>query len=374
MTLDGERIRVLHVSQPTAAGVAVAVHNLIRYQQGEGLDVHLACPGDGWLGDRAVASGAEVHEWPSARNPGPSLLAEMRRLRRVIDKVVPDVVHLHSSKAGLVGRLVLRSSHPTIFEPHAWSFHPSGLTQPLARRWERVADRWTHLFIIVSEAEAALGRAVGVRGRFEIVPHGVDPDQFTFAGARDRQAAREQLALADVPTAVCVGRLCEQKGQDLLFRAWPLVLEAIPTAQLVLVGDGREADRLLANAPPGVRFVGTRSDIRSWFAAADVAVSPSRWEAGISIANLEAWSVGRPVVSFDMMGMGTEIGAAGAAVPMGDVRSFAVEVARRLVDPELCEKEGLNGRQRIEEELSEERSVATVTHHILALVPERVAR
>jgi glycosyltransferase involved in cell wall biosynthesis len=374
MTRHGTSPRILHVSQPTAAGVAVTVHNLVRHQRACSLDVHLACPDDGWLGSRSLDAGVPVHSWPSSRSPGPSLLGEVRSLRRIIDALDPDVVHLHSSKAGLAGRLVLRGNHLTVFEPNAWSFHPTGPTQPLARRWECSAGRWTDLYIIISQAEADLGRAAGIRGEFVVVPHGVDPSVYTVADDADRTRARVALALADVPTAVCVGRLCEQKGQDLLFQAWPLVLEQVPEAQLVLVGDGPDGAGLLADAPQRVHFAGNRSDIRSWLAAADLAVSPSRWEAGISIANLEAWSVGRPVVSFDMMGMDTEIGGAGAAVPMGDVNAFAAETARRLADPELCTKEGRIGRQRIEDELSEERSVATVTEHTLALLAERAER
>lgn len=353
--------RILHVAQPTIAGVAVFVRNVARHQHRIGWDVTVACPADGWLSSELRAEGVAVITWEATRNPGPGLLGELRRLTTIIHTITPDLIYLHSAKAGLAGRLAVRRRIPTVFEPNAWSFHPSGPFQPLARIWERLASRWVDLFVMVSETEAAQGREVGVRGHYVTIPHGVDPEAFPFSDAAARTQARRDLGLADTPIAVCVGRLCEQKGQDLLFDAWPRVLDRVPDAHLVLVGDGPDGPTLRASAPPQVVFAGDRSDVHRWLTAADVAAVSSRWEAGISFATIEAWSTGRPVVTFDMSGMGTQIRDCGAAVPLGDTTRFAEELAVRLDDPARCEREGLAGRRRVERELSEQRSVEAVT-------------
>jgi glycosyltransferase involved in cell wall biosynthesis len=367
MTLDGERIRFLHVSQPTAAGVAVAVYNLVRYQQRVGLDVHLACPGDGWLGDRAAAIGAEVHGWPSSRNPGPSLLAEMRSLRRVIDKVDPDLLHLHSSKAGLAGRLAVRGSRPTVFHPNAWSFLVPGPTKSLSRAWEQWAARWTNLWLMASESEACQGREIGIRGELVIVPNGVDLDRFDYADESERGRARAALGLGSEPIGVCVGRLCEQKGQDILISLWTRVRQEVPDAVLLLVGDGPDRERHRFLASEGVRFVGEQLDVRTWLAAADVAVQPSRWE-GMSFATLETMAVGRSVVTFDVSGMGEAIGAAGAVVDPSRPDLLVKELTSRLSDLALCREEGLLGRRRAEEQFSAERYARLATDATLAFV------
>lgn len=366
--------RILHVAQPTIAGVAVFVRNVARHQHLIGWQVTVACPSDGWLAEELRATGVPVIIWEATRNPGPGLLSEAKRLREIVRAVEPDAVYLHSAKAGLAGRLVVRRSIPTVFEPNAWSFHPSGAFQPVARIWERVASRWVDLFVMVSETEAAQGRSVGVRGHYVTIPHGVDPDAFPFSDDTARRQARDDLALPDVPIAVCVGRLCEQKGQDLLFEAWPRVLDRVPDAHLVLVGDGPDGPTLRDTAPAQVLFAGDRSDVHRWLTAADVAAVSSRWEAGISFATIEAWSTGRPVVTFDMSGMGAQIRDCGAAVPLGDTVGFADELALRLADPQRCAAEGRAGRRRVETELSEQRSVESVTAAVQRLLAESGAR
>ncbi|MEJ5254777.1 MAG: glycosyltransferase [Acidimicrobiales bacterium] len=370
MTDPSRAPRILHVAQPTIAGVAVFVRNVARHQHRIGWQVTVACPSDGWLAEELRALGVPVVIWEATRNPGPGLVAEAVALRAIVRAVEPDVVYLHSAKAGLVGRLVVRRRIPVVFEPNAWSFHPSGPFQPLARVWERLASRWVDLFVMVSETEAAQGRAVGVRGHYVTIPHGVDPDAFPFSDDAAREQARRELGLPDAPTAVCVGRLCEQKGQDLLFDAWTRVLGRVPDAQLVLVGDGPDGPSLRRRAPAHVHFAGDRSDVHRWLTAADVAAVSSRWEAGISFATIEAWSTGRPVVTFDMSGMGDQIRDAGAAVPLGDTDRFAYELALRLADPQRCAAEGRAGRRRVETELSEQRSVESVTAAVQRLLVE----
>ena len=71
-------------------------------------------------------------------------VGETQRLRRLISQVDPDVVHLHSAKAGLAGRLAVRGTRPTLFQPHGWSWLAArGATARGALAWERLAARWT---------------------------------------------------------------------------------------------------------------------------------------------------------------------------------------------------------------------------------------
>ncbi len=206
---------VLHVAQPVETGVAEVVLALARHQLHQGHRVTLACPSAGMLPDRAAALGVTVVAWPARREPGPSVVGEALRLRRIVAASGPDIVHLHSAKAGLAGRLAIRGARPTVFQPHAWSFHAAnGVVRTFARGWERGASRWTDRVIAVSAAEGDEGRSVGVRAPITVAPNGVDTDRFVPVDDAGRAAARAALGLADAPTAVCVGRLCRQKGQD----------------------------------------------------------------------------------------------------------------------------------------------------------------
>ncbi|WP_093817221.1 glycosyltransferase family 4 protein [Streptomyces sp. TverLS-915] len=289
------RTRVLHLAQPVEGGVARVVTDLVRAQCADGLDVHLACPPGGTLGEQAARHGAFVHEWYAGRAPGPALRAETAGLRRVIDTVRPDLLHLHSAKAGLAARLAVRGALPTVFQPHAWSFEAAGgPVGAFARHWERYGARWADRLLCVSEAERRTGEQAGVRGEFVVLPNGVDLTAFRPEGGR--------YAYGDgAPLVVCVGRLCRQKGQDVLLRAWPAVREAVPGARLVLVGEGPDEPALRQQAGAGVEFAGAARDCARWYRAADLVVLPSRWE-GMALAPLEAMACGRALVLTDTGG------------------------------------------------------------------------
>lgn len=339
-------MKVVHVSQPVTAGVAAVVLELARAQRDLGWAVTVVCP-PGPLAERARDAGLAVRHWRARRHPGPGTVAEVVRLRRLLRDLAPDVVHLHSSKAGLVGRLVVRGRRPTLFQPHMWSFQSTGGLVPRAARvWERIGARWTHQLVCVSDDELATGRAAGVRGPAEVVCNGVDVERFR---PDDRAAARARLGLPDVPTAVCVGRLVPYKGQDQLLAAWPEVRAQVPDARLVLVGDGPMADRWRAAVrdDESVCWWGHDDHVTDFYAAADVVVLPSR-EEGMALVPLEAMACGRSVVAFDVSGVRQSVGEAGAVLPAGDVAGLAEAVAVRLADPPAADLEGAHGRRRVE--------------------------
>jgi glycosyltransferase involved in cell wall biosynthesis len=340
---------VLHVSQPTEAGVAHYVLGLIADQRARGWEVSLAAPESGKLAAEARNLGAACHRWGAARTPGLATVTESLSLGRIVRRVEPDLVHLHSSKAGLAGRLWLRGRLPTIFQPHAWSFDAAdGFFGATALAWERFAARWADVVLCVSEAEASRGRAAGVRADYRVIPSGVSLRAWAVGGPRERAEARGRLGLDQRPLAVCVGRLSRQKGQDLLLAAWPRVRRHVPEAALVLVGAGPEEARIRALAADGVELVGSREDVQDWYTAADVVVLPSRWE-GMSLVPLEAMACARSVVATDVSGAREAIGDdAGAVVASGNPEGLAEALTERLNDPSLADAEGRAGRRRVE--------------------------
>lgn len=357
-------MKILHVSQPVEAGVAAVTLSLVEDQLNRGWSPQLACPPDGWLADRARQAGVAVHPWQATRAAGPNSVAETRNLHRLIRTVRPDVLHLHSSKAGLAGRLATRGRLTTVFQPHMWSFLAAqGPLGTASLWWERWAARWTHQLICVSDDELATGRDAGVHARATVVPNGVDTEHFVPG---DRQAARNRLDLGDGPIALCVGRMAQQKGQDLLLTAWSSVLSRLPNARLVLVGDGPMAPQWREAHPVGRHSSVIWRDAcapADYYTAADVVVLPSRAE-GMALVPLEAMASGRSVVAFDVGGARQSIGDAGSIVRVADLESLAHAVADRLSKPELAEAEGGCGRERAVTLFSRKR----VSDHIAQVV------
>lgn len=347
---DRERLSILHVSQPTEGGVGRYVADLVADQVARGWQVAVASPTYGDLAGQTAASGARHLPWTAGRMPGPSSALHALSLARIVEREQPDLVHLHSSSAGLSGRLAVRGRRPTIFQPHAWSFEAvRGPLRSAALAWERKGARWATAIVCVSEAERRRGEEHGVAARWIVVPNGVDLATFSEGTAEERSSARRRLELGEGPLVVCVGRLCRQKGQDVLLDAWPEITSRVPDAQLVLVGDGPDAEALRRRAGSGVRLVGPRSDVDRWLAAADVVALPSRWE-GMSIGMLEAMARGRSIVATDVPGALEALDdEAGAVVPPEDAPALAEAIAVRLLDPVRATAEGRRARQRAEQ-------------------------
>jgi glycosyltransferase involved in cell wall biosynthesis len=347
---DGSE-RILHVCVPTVAGVPTVLLGYVKDQLARGYSVSVACPPDGWLATAAAEAGARVFCWRATRAPGARVTAETLRLAHLIGSARPHLVHLHSAKAGLAGRLAVRGRRPTVFQPHAWSFLAvEGPARVAAVEWERFAVRWTDALICVSHAERDVGAMHGVHAATHVIPNGVDCARWTAASSQDRASARARLGLSDRPLAICVGRLCGQKGQHDLLDAWDAVRTAVTGAELALVGDGPDRASLQAriNGRRDVFLAGERDDVRLWFAAGDVVVVPSRWE-GMALVPLEAMASARSVVATDVPGVAESLPSnAGAVVAIGDRPGLADEIVVRLADRIRADTEGAAGRRHVE--------------------------
>jgi len=371
------RLHVLHVSASASGGVATVALGYVRDQVERGWRVSVATSSVGFLGYDAREAGAAAYWWQAEREPNRRVVGEAMRLSRIIAQAEPDVVHLHSSKAGLVGRLVVRNRIPTVFQPHSWSYlAATGGVRAASLRWERFATRWAALVVCVSEAERSGGTRLGIEGRTAVIPNGVSLSTFRPQGDRDRRVARKDLGLAEAPTVVCVGELTAQKGQRDLLAGWPEVLEQVPDARLVLVGDGPDRKDLLATAAglPGVMLVGARSDVRAWLAAADCVVVPSRWD-GMSLVPLEAMACARSVVATSVSGVTESVpDDAGAIVMPNDRSEMAAALVKRLLDPDLAQDEGWAGRAHVEAHHDVETTAHEMARAYLRLVGERRSR
>jgi glycosyltransferase involved in cell wall biosynthesis len=282
-------MKVLQVSQPTIEGTAVVTQALTEAALADGHVVDVACPASGWLAGRSREVGAGWLELTMSRPPGPSDLSAVGDLRRLVPDY--DLVVLHSSKAGALGRLATastRSAPPTIFVPHGWSWSVSQRLASPYLAFEKWAARHVGVIVAVSEEEAEAGRDVlGDRAPIEVIRNGVDTRVFHPDGPR-----------ASTRVVVNVGRLCRQKGQDRLLRA--LAASRHRDFELRLVGDGPDGPMLRKLAREldvagRVRFCGHVPPL-AHLQSATLAVFPSRWE-GLSLALLEAMACGTPCIA-----------------------------------------------------------------------------
>lgn len=166
----------------------------------------------------------------------------------------------------------------------------------------------------------------------------------TFRGVRPEPSIRAELGLRPTDRVICsVARLHPTKGQDLIVRAMPPIVAAVPEARLLLVGGGdwrADLERLAAQlgVVHAVRFAGERHDVPRVLATADVVVQATFGNGGPGLTVLEAFAAERPVVAFEFPDLRYTIGDSGAAmlVPHGDIPALAAGIARVLQDRALA--------------------------------------
>jgi glycosyltransferase involved in cell wall biosynthesis/GT2 family glycosyltransferase len=337
-------------------------------------DVTVGCAPGGPLVSRLRAEGIAVVEIPTLVRT-PSLLADLRTLWWLVAWMRRerfDIVHCHSTKAGLLGRFAARMAGvPAIlFTVHGWPF--AGWWPPVYRTVvalaERAAARLSTAMICVCDHDhrVALQLRIAPPDRLVVIPNGVDPAPFLAPGdgvsaGRDARADPE----ADPPdrplTAVAVGRLTEQKDPATLLDAWRRVRGP---HRLLLVGDGpmRAAleARCRAEGLDGrVVIAGVRDDVAAILRRADVFVLASRWE-GLPLAIIEAMMSGLPIVATTVGGVPEAVaeGETGLLVPPQAPGALALALERLLGDAALRRRMGAAGRQRALREFAADRMLA----------------
>jgi glycosyltransferase involved in cell wall biosynthesis len=350
--LDSRHILV--VSQATVDGVAVCVRDLVKAAMQSGYEVTVACPSAGDLATWVREQGAAWERVEMRRSPHPQDVFAVLKVRQLARTSV--LVHLHSSKAGVVGRLAVaslgRRRPACVFTPHGWSWLVGGSLAPAYRQIERIMFPLATAVVAVSGEERSNGEKVlGPRAnKIRVNPNGVDVSRFCPQGpVAERSGA---------PLVVSVGRLCHARGPDVAVSA--LAMMRTPQARLRLVGTGddwvaienRARDLGVADR---VEMVGFRPDPAPEVRAADVVVVPSRYD-GMALVLLEAMACGAAIVATRVPGSSVLEGA-GQLVPVEDPRDLARAVDDLLADPDRRRLLGRAARSRVAELYSLETSL-----------------
>jgi glycosyltransferase involved in cell wall biosynthesis len=372
--------RCLLVFEPPDGGVAENVLQLALGLPERGFEVALAGPEEAIVYDR-LPPGTQVSRLAFQRGYGHPLqdLRALRALVRLMRAQAFDLVHCHSAKAGVLGRLAARMARtPVVYSPHCFPFvGPWGFARrQFSTRVERALGRRSDAIVCVADQERrlALTERVAPADRLHVVHNGCAPCEPV---AEDGQLA---AFAQEGPLAACVSVLRAQKSIDTFIRAAPLVLERMPEARLAVVGDGPMGDELHALAgelgldrDERFRFFGFEPPASRQLQSLDVFVLPSAWEA-FPISVLEAMACGVPQVATDVGGTSEALvdGETGRLCASGDVEALAERVTELLADAELRARMGAAARGRHAALFSVERMVdgtAAVYREVLGSEP-----
>ena len=343
--------RLLLLFEPPDGGVPAQVLELARGLGSHGYSPLVAGPVEAPAWDAFERAGVQTLRLPMGRALDPRRYGStLGRLIALLRGGSFDLLHAHSSKAGVLGRLAgAATGTPVVYTPHCFAFARPGsaLTQSGVVAAERALAPLTRAIVCVAEdeREVALRHHVARAERLHVVHNGCrdceresapDPELAAFAG--------------DGPVAACLSVLRPQKAIDTFLRAAPEVLRVVPQARLAVIGDGElrlPLEKLACELglEGEVGFFDFRPPATRQLRQLDVFVLSSAWEA-FPISILEAMACGIPQLATAVGGTPEAVsdGVTGLLCRPNDPPGLARALVALLTDPER--RAGMAGASR----------------------------
>jgi glycosyltransferase involved in cell wall biosynthesis len=318
-------------------------------------------------------------------------IAAFWKLYRLIKNGRYHIVHTHSSKAGVLGRLAawLAGTPIIVHTLHSLVFHDY---QPwlVNRAWrlaKKICAPVTDLYISVSQVivDKAIAAGIAPSEKFRTIYSGMELDWFLNAKF-DAEKIKEEFGIpVDLPVIGKVARLFPLKGHDQLMDAAPEIVRRVPNVRFFLIGDGILLEHLQERAREyGILdnfvFAGLidRERIPAMISVMDVVVHTSLRE-GLARVLPQSLAMGKPCVSFDIDGAPEVVinDETGYLVKAFDSETLAGRIVQLLEDPELRRKFGENGRRHVDPNFRAEKMVADISEvyqTLLARHAERIAK
>lgn len=336
------KLRVLLVVEPGMDGVFRHVEGLTSYLWEQRQEVHLAYStrrGSASL-EKLVESiqsrGGQCMDLKVGNAPEMGDVRAVWQLRAFAKRLLPDVIHAHSSKAGVLGRALKMTGirAECFYTPHAYyGLAPrSGFRVHFYNLVERIFGK-IGITINVSKDEAKFGRqTLGINeNQVRTIPNPVDSSVFKPAGKETKAALRRKLGLPETAIVLgTIGRLSFQKDPETLYRALAPVLAQHSDLILCHVGQGEldgELRRTAAELGIADRIVRPLylDEPAVFYQVFDALVMTSRYEGGWPMVMLEALASGLPIIVSDAPGI-SDMGSAGLShcwqAKTGDVADF----------------------------------------------------
>ena len=336
-------MKIVHAAENIKGGVGAYIRDLLVMQResyGPGVVTALVPESQ-----RAMIESPEGADVVTFDDSGQRLVNASRlawRMRQIVTRTQPRVVHLHSAFAGATLRPLLRmirSSATVIYCAHGWAFdrQTSGASRLAAMGLERLLSRWCDAVVCISQHELRAAQRIGIRAnKLRLVSNGI-PRETPRVSARVSWPDGKRRVLF-------VGRFDRQKGTDLLLAA---LAELQDSTFCYLVGDTVLGDAPLGPLPANAQTTGwlAPADIEAFYRSADVVVVPSRWE-GFGLIAVEAMRAELPVIASCVGGLPEIVvdGETGVLIPPDD-KAALVAALRDLGDDKLAAM-GRAGRQR----------------------------
>ena len=278
-------------------------------------------------------------------------------LIKILRNERPDIVHTHTSKAGILGRwaaffvrvpVIIHTPHGHVF----WGYFGKLKTR-IFILLEKISALVTDRLVMLTEQEKIdhLHFHIAPENKFSVVHSGINLDEFSNTSV-DPAAMKRRLGIPEDNLIVgTVGRLTSIKGHRYLIEAARKIAGSRPDTTFVILGDGELLDELKnmvtrSDIEENIMFLGWRSDVAEVMSTFDIFALPSLNE-GMGRVLVEAMALGRPIVASNIGGIPDLVVDCenGYLVSVGDVESLAARIRKLLDDPEKREEMGECGKK-----------------------------
>ena len=354
-------IRILHVMEATIGGTKRHLLDLVASLDRKLVEVEIASPrvrsdphGDTSFFDDMARLGVVIHEIPMVRAIRPTTDARtIWALARLIRRRQHDIVHTHSTKAGVLGRIaaVLTPNTRAVHTPHGFYFlnFDSPFIRTALRLQEQVLGWISSRVIVLSGGERDIATNLIPDKKIRLIPNTFDSFE-----PIERTEARRRLGLPSKAPVVCTtARFTAQKAPFDVADAFAAIHHAHPETLFVWMNDGELRDSVEARLQAlGIKHAtllpGYLSDARALLTAADVYLQLARWE-GAPYSVMEAMTAGVPVVAARAVGTTDLIdnGHTGVLVNQGDIRAAAAAAVHLLTHPDKARTLTTNAQRAV---------------------------
>ena len=272
------------------------------------------------------------------------------QVRKLLKKLKPDILYLHSSKAGAYGRIALLFNRKTkiLYNAHGWYFNADMSTKKkkviiliekiLALRANKIIN------ISKSEYDSALKYKIAPERKMCVIENGIDFTKFEGCD-KYREETRKKYNIGDNEIVIgVVGRLSEQKDPMTTIKAFNEVYKENKNVRLMYVGSGELENEVMEYAKENnlqhlVTITGWVDNTERYIPAFDIAILPSKWE-GFGLAIIEYMACKKPIVASNVGGMLDIIKTEknGFLAEVGDVSKFAEYIMKYINDKDLCNR------------------------------------
>ncbi|MBR9647293.1 glycosyltransferase family 4 protein [Clostridium tyrobutyricum] len=362
-----KKIKVLHITQSEIGGVTEYIKMLLKYMDNNKFEFYL-------IGSKQYESQKNIFKELNCK----IITVDMKRkispksdwksilnIRNYIKNINPDIIHLHSSKAGALGRIAsIFLNIPVVYNAHGWAFdmNISKKKKLIYIYVEKILARFTDTIVNISDHEKYSQQKYKIEPKkyTKVIYNGIDLERYNVK--YNVEEIKQKLSIPSNGFVIgMVGRISAQKSPESFVKIAKKLKEKIDDCYFILVGDGdlkAEIEILIDRYGLKNKFLitGWTNEVPKYISIFDVGVLTSKWE-GFGLVLAEYMAAKKPVVAFNSGGIPNVVknNYNGLLFDYGDIDNFCGSIIKIKNDNKFREKLISNGHKVVNERFNVER-------------------